>query len=70
MDEMIIRSKFMRGLLSRVVSKELRKKLGCDVKIHVDFLQIHTEDKTAKVRLDISGEIGTDDLSKLISNIL
>lgn len=36
MDEMKIQSKFMTGLVSRIVKKVLRTKLGCEVDIQLN----------------------------------
>lgn len=71
MDEMKIQSKLMRGILSRIITKELKKKLGCDVNIRIRSLSAATTiDNKARIHLDVDGEISTKDLDTLLSQVI
>lgn len=70
MDEMKIQSKLMRGILSRIITKELKKKLGCDVNIRIRSLSAATIDNTTRIHVDVDGEINTEDLDTLISQVI
>ena len=70
MDEMIINSKLMKGILSKIIRKQLKKKLGCDARIDINSIYATVIDNTAHIHIDIDGEIGTSDLDTLISHFI
>lgn len=68
MDEMKIKSSFMKALLSSVIAKFLRSK-GLAIDICIEKLEMvrTDEDKKLKISLSATGECTDDDLEKLLS---
>lgn len=57
---------FMRGLVTRLI----RKKLGCDVDLKVNDVHVSTSDGKVRLRLDAEAEITQADLMKIINKKL
>lgn len=65
MDELKISSKFMRGIVSRVVSKLLYKKLGYKIDIQLNDLQIQVVNGTANVHINADAQMNESELKKV-----
>ena len=65
---MKIQSKFMTGLVSRIVKKVLRTKLGCEVDIQLNEFRTTVIDKT-HVHLDLDADLTKEELNKLLKTI-
>lgn len=68
-DEMRICTVFMRGIVSKVISKTLKKRTGCDVAVQLNNLGTILKDGKAHVHLDIDAELDQEELMKLITII-
>lgn len=69
MDEMKITSTFTRGIVSRLITKTLCKKLGYDIGIQVNDLQATVIDGRTRVHLDADIDIEKEELMKILKNI-
>lgn len=65
MDEMKIRTGFMKGIISKVVSSIAKKKLGSNVKVTLKEFGIEIDDK-AFVHLSIDAEMDKFELEKFL----
>ena len=63
MDEMKIQSKFMTGLVSRIVKKVLRTKLGCEVDIQLNEFRTTVIDDKTHVHLDLDADLTKEELN-------
>lgn len=70
MDELKIKTGFMKKIIGSIVSKAIKKKVGIDAAIKVDELNIAFDEKTAHIRVSIDGDISKDDLNILIEKII
>lgn len=66
MDTMKISTKFMRGVVSKILKGIIKKKVGYDVDIQLDEFMITFDDTTAHVRLNAAADISKDELTKAI----
>lgn len=69
MDIMKIESKFMTGLIGKVIERLLRKKTGHDVKVQLNELGVQniTDDViSAKINLEV--RMSKEELSKLLES--
>lgn len=64
MDELKIKTKFMRGMLSKVLEMSIRTKTGYKVKIQLNDVDVSITEDIAHVRLDVSGDIATSEFKK------
>ena len=69
MDTMKISSKFMRGLISKLVKNIIRKKFGYEVDIQLDELMVTIDEGKANLRINAGADISKDELIKIIKEI-
>lgn len=69
MDEMKIRTKFLKGLVSKVVGNVIKNKLGTDIELSLNDLQIEIGD-SAHLHLDMDVKMRKHDLELLIAKHL
>lgn len=66
---MKIQSKFMTGLVSRIVKKVLRTKLSCEVDIQLNEFRTTVIDDKTHVHLDLDADLTKEELNKLLKTI-
>lgn len=69
MDEMKIRSKFMRNLLAKLVKGVVKKKVGYDVDFQLNELTATVTDGTAYIHLNVDAKMSKDELTKFLKTI-
>lgn len=70
MDEMKIKlqTRFMRGLVAKIIKKAISKKLGYKIDIHLNEIAIKTVDGNVYLHTDLDAEMSKDEFAKLIKN--
>lgn len=53
MDEMKIKSKFLTGIISKLLGRKLKKKLGCDIDIRLNEIGLTCDDGKVHAHLDL-----------------
>ena len=66
MDEMEIKGKFLRGIISDIVTKSLKKSLGKEIEVDINNLKIKTGGLFSTVHLDADVSIISKDLKELV----
>lgn len=69
MDELRIRTHYLKGLIGSIVTKIVRKKTKSEISINVHEMEIESIGDDYYVKLGISGTIPKDDIPKLISKL-
>lgn len=71
MDEMKIRltSSFMRGVVSKIASRFLSKKLGYKVKIQLNDLDLWCIDGDTNIKVNAELKMSSDEFKKLIKAV-
>lgn len=71
MDELKLNltTKFMRGILAKLIAKSIRKKLGCNVDILINEVKITAVDGKVHIHADLDGETTNEDLMKMVKTI-
>lgn len=71
MDEMKLKlsSNLMRGFVSKLLSKLVKKQFGYDVSINLNDIQVKIIDSKANFHIDVDGSMGNEELIKLIKSI-
>lgn len=64
MDELKIKSGFMRGIVSKLVAKAIHKKFGYKVDIQINDIDVVVTDGKARVHLNADGEIDSNEFKK------
>lgn len=66
MDTMKISTKFMRGVIAKILKGIIKKKVGYDVDIQLDELMVTFDDTKAHIRINAAADISKDELTKAI----
>lgn len=66
MDEMRIRSVFMKKLIAKVIGRVMRKKTECQIDIQLNDISVTFDGDKAHVHFDADAEMSKDELMKLI----
>ena len=71
MDEMKIKlsTKFMRGMLAKIIKKVVSKKLGYQIDIQINKIELETVDGKIHLGTDVDVEMDNDEFVKIINNI-
>ena len=66
---MKIGSKFTTGIISKLVSMVIRKKLGYDVELKLNEVNATVTDGKTHVHLDVDAELSKEELMKILASI-
>lgn len=69
MDELRIRTYYLKGLIGSIVTKIIRKKTKSEISINVNEMEIESIGDDYYVKLGISGTIHKDDIPKIMSKL-
>lgn len=69
MDEMKIKSAFLKAIVSKIIKKSIKRKTGANVDVHLEDLDIVVIDGKAKVHLEANAVIEKDDLTRIVNNM-
>lgn len=71
MDEMIIRSEFVKNIISKLIMKALKNKLGVSPNvIFKDPIQFQKDENYADLDLNLHISMSIEDLSKLMKDLV
>lgn len=68
MDVMNIKSGFMTNVISKLIRKVLKSKLGYDVEVKLNEINATIIDGKAHVHLDVDAELNKDEFMKILKN--
>lgn len=71
MDELKLKlsTKFMRGIVTKLISKAIYKKYGYDIDILLNEIEIKNEDGKVHLHMNVDAEVNNDDFKKMIKSI-
>ena len=67
MDEMKITSKFATNIVSKIITKILKQKLGYNAELKLNAIRINLDDEQTHIHLDVDADISKEELLKIIS---
>ena len=72
MDEMNIKlsTKFMRGIVSKVIARTIRKKLGYKVDIQLHDLDVSVVNGEAKILTSVEVRLVNEEFTKIMKNLV
>ena len=70
MDElkMVLHTKFMRTIITKILSKAIFKKTGYDVNIQINKIEAETYDGKVSIHMDVDAELSKEDLVKILKS--
>lgn len=71
MDELKLKlsTKFMRGIVAKLISKALVKKLGYEIDILLNEIEVKAEDGKVHLHIDADAEIENSEFMKILKSI-
>lgn len=69
MDEMVIKTLGMHGLIGMILKRALKKKFGCDINIQINELKFENVNGKVKIHMDADAETDRDNLMTIIKRI-
>lgn len=71
MDEMKLKltTKFMRGMVSKLISRAISKKTGCKVNVHFNDLDVEIIDGETKIDANVELKINSNEFMKFMKSI-
>lgn len=71
MDEMKIKSDWMRKLVSKYIMRQIKKKTGYDVMVDIGQIYVSVDDgDTAHVHLEVNADMNKADLEKIADELM
>ncbi len=70
MDQMILESKFMQTIISKILKKIVKKKIGYDIDIQITELQVFNFDDKARIILGATTDIQRDELNNILKGVI
>ena len=70
MDElkMSLSTKFMKGIVTKIISKAILKKTGYNINIQLNEIRLETVDGKVCLHADVDAEINNEDFINIIKN--
>lgn len=70
MDELklALRTRFMKNIITKILSKAIRKKTGYDMNIQINRMEVEAYDGKINIRMDVNAEMNGEDLIKLLES--
>ncbi len=69
MDELKLSSKFMKGVISKIVKAMIKKNFGCDVNVSIEDFGITFADGKAHVHLNADAEMNGNEITKFLTTM-
>ena len=68
-DEMKVQSKLLRGIISKIISKNVKKKIGSDCDISINELSFVNDGNKTMVKLHIEAGIETSRIPEILNKL-
>ena len=69
MDEMRIGSKFITGIISKLLVTVVKQKLGYNIDLKLNAVNTTVGDGKAHVHLDIDAEVSNEEIMRILSGV-
>lgn len=71
MDEMKVKlsTKFMRGIVAKLIAKAIKKKLGCKIDIQLNELDVSVIDGETKITTSVELKLDSKEFMNIMKNI-
>lgn len=72
MDEMKLNltSKFMKGIVTKIIAKMIKKQLGYDVDIELNDIHVIAKDGKVHLHADIDAEVTNEQFGELVKDLI
>lgn len=56
---------FLKNIIAKIIAKAIRKRLGCDINVLINSINVKVENGMVKIHADIDAETKVDNLVKI-----
>ena len=72
MDEMKLKltTKFIRGIISKLIEKSIYKKYGCIVNVQLNDLDISIVDGETTINTNVEAKISSEEFKKIMTKLI
>ena len=72
MDEMKIKlsTSFMKGIIAKIIKSAISKKLGFEIELEINEIDVKFDGGKVRLHADIDGEINKDEFVKIINPLV
>lgn len=72
MDELKLKlsTKFMRGIVAKVIGMVIEKKLGCSIDVFLNNIEVATIDDKIQLHVDVDANMTNGEFTRLLNSIL
>ena len=63
-------TKFMRGIVSKLIEKSIYKKYGCIVNVQLNDLDINIVDGETTINTNVEAKIDSEEFKKMITKLV
>lgn len=72
MDELKLKlqTKFMRGIVAKLIGVAIQKKLGCDIDVYLNKIEVVTTEDKIQLHVDIDADMTNGEFTRLVNSIL
>lgn len=70
MDELklILSTKFMRSIVTKIIAKAIFKKTGYDVNVQLNELKVETIDGKVRIHMDVDADVNKEDFVAIVKS--
>lgn len=72
MDELklSLNSKFMKGIVTKLITRTIRKKLGYEIDIQINNVSVVSTDGKVRIHVDVEAETTNEEFNKIVSSVI
>ncbi len=72
MDELKLKlqTKFMRGIVAKLIGAAIQKKLGCDIDVYLNKIEVVTTEDKIQLHVDVDADMTNGEFTRLVNSIL
>lgn len=70
MDELKIKTKFMKGIVCKLIKFAIKKAYGCDVDIKLETFEVASNGEQMHIELNAKADVNTADVERIVKGFL
>lgn len=66
--KLVLSTKFMRGVVTKIITKAILKKTGYNIDIQLNKVEVENVDGKLCLHMDVDAEVGTEEFVKMLQD--
>ena len=68
--KLALKTRFMRGVLAKIIAKMIKKKYGHKVSVHINEINLEMQAGNAHVQATVELDMASEDFKKLLQDLV